>query len=356
MSVVSENEAPAKEAPVVQEPPVRSAASARPVDSAYTDFTADTGEHRFVVPVYVRYLLVILAAFSIGFWVSRKHDRAAVVIASINGEVIDKDVFFHRLQVASGPSVMRQIATEDLQLQFAQKEGVAPTAAQIDARYQEASGRPGFENYLTTHGLSVNDFKRSLQLQLAQVGVATKGIDVTDAEVHRYYLANIDKHNPQAQFYMPETTQVEVIVTRTEAQAAQAYQQLALYVPFDVVARKYSTDSASANGGVLPPLQRGRTKFNNMPGLEDAVFNLQIGEQAGPAKFGGEWWIVRCLNKVPETTLPFSEVKEDCILGAKMQKAMPLRGKEVQAEFVQFQKDSHIQVFWPQYQADLSPQ
>lgn len=358
MSALSEKEAPAPtDLPEEQpEKTARPTATGRPIDSAYTDIGGGDAEERFAVPAYVRYLLVLLAGLAIGGWVVHKHDHAPVVIASVNGQVIDKDTFFHRLQLASGPAVVRQMMAEDLKLQFAKKLGVAPTKAQIDARYNEASSRPGFEDYLTAHGLSQRDYRRGIELDLAELNVMTKGIAVTDADVREYYRENIDKHNPQAQFYMPETSQVEVVVTRSQEKAQAAAEELERYVPFDVVAREYSVDTAGANGGVLPPLQRGRTKFNNMPGLENAIFGLKIGEQTGPVEYGGQWWIIRCMDKAPETTLPFSAVRDDCVMGAKLKKAVPMRGKEVQDEYAQFEKQSQLQAFWPQYQAAVSPQ
>lgn len=359
MNVLSETSAPdgaQTQIPGADTRPERHAAPARAIDSAYTDFTGEAPRRAIRVPVWILCLVALLAGMAIGGWVIHRHDRDLEMVASVNGQVVNKDAFFHRLQIADGPGVLRQMVAEDLQLQFAKQQGVAPTKQQIDARYEEASGRPGFQDYLSAHGLTSADYKRTLSVQLAQINVATKGIDVTDAEVRRFYQVNIDKRNQQAQFFVPETTQVEVIVTSNRAQADQAYQELAQFVPFDVVARKYSVDSASANGGMLPPLQRGRTKFNNMPGLENAVFSLKIGDQTSPMEFGRQWWIIRCLDKIPETTLPFSEVKEDCVLGAKMQKAIPLRGKQVQKEFVQFQRQSQLQAFWPQYQSAVSTQ
>jgi parvulin-like peptidyl-prolyl isomerase len=95
--------------------------------------------------------------------------------------------------------------------------------------------------------------------------VLTKGITATDAEVKAFYKKNSDPSNKQAVFYTPETIQMAVIVTPTEAEARAALRDLDSGIPFTTVAQNRSKDPSKVSGGMLNPVPRGRTKSSEIP-------------------------------------------------------------------------------------------
>ena len=255
-----------------------------------------------------------------------------------------------RLQEAAGPAMMHKMVEEELQIQFAKKKGLAPTDAQVEEKFDKASRSPNFLAALGAANISQDDYKRSLRVKMCQANVLTDGITVSDSEVRDFYNAQTNPRNPAAQFYSPETITLRAIAVSTQAAALKVVQELAANTPFELAASEYSLDSSKDNGGLLQPLQQGRSPLSRTPDLESAIFGLQVHQTYGPVLFNKAWWLFRCEEKTPGQAKPFESVKDDCRLGAMIQKGTQQKGKAVQAEFQEFQRTSNLQAFWRQYQ------
>ncbi len=300
-------------------------------------------------------ILALIVGLGAGALIMRHRYKAQDVVVTVNGAIIDKNSFYHRLEGAAGAQVLRQMVGEQLQLDFAKTQGVAPTDADVDAKYAEANADPVVAKALKSSGKSPDEIRRAIRIQLAKSNVVTKGITVTDAEVKKYYDANIDKRNSSASFYTPEKTTIQVIVTTTQAEALKAQDDLRKGIPFGTVAKTYSRDKSKANGGILPTIQRGRSGVTRLAEMENAIFAMKIGDQIGPREFVKAWWIIKCLEKQPEVVQSFEKVKTECRTGALMMKGLPLNGKKVQDGFAAYQKDAKVQAFWRQYENAVSP-
>ncbi|HZP80906.1 MAG TPA: peptidyl-prolyl cis-trans isomerase [Chthonomonadaceae bacterium] len=295
-------------------------------------------------------LLLALAGYGVGAFITHRRDQASAVIVTVNGTPITQEAFFHRLEIAAGTSVMSQMVAEELKLQFAQKMGVFPTEAEVEARYAEGSKKPDFAENLKKSHQTLEDVKHSLRVYLAEQNVLAKGVTVNDDDIRAFYTAQSDRRNPNARYYRPEAVQIAAIVTATEAEARKALSELARSVPFAQVARAYSKDRSAANGGLLPPVLRGRVDPKKFPGLEQRLFQMKVGEQIDLVKIAGAYWIIRCVGKQAEATVPFEQVKEECRTGALLSKGMAANGKTVQEQYAAFQKEADIKALWPQYQ------
>ncbi len=289
------------------------------------------------------------ACFGAGVFFTRQHYKAVETVASVNGTEITKGEFYRRLEMAAGVEVLRGMAGEQLTLEYARKKGVMPTEAEVQARFDQESAKPDFDQALAQRRQTPEDFKQALRVSMAQAKALGKGIAVSDAEARKFYEANISRANPLARYYTPEQVEIAVVVTQTEARSNKALADLRQDLPFSTVAKNYSQDASKDNGGVLPPVLRGRTASRKIPGLEQALFGMKIGEQIGPRKFAGVWWIIRCLDKKPEVTQPFEKVREECRTGAMLMKGIPANAKSVETDFQKFQREANIQAFWPQY-------
>lgn len=327
-------------------PPAKARRAARPAIEARSA--------RFRVPTAVWIVLALVVGMGIGALGMRQRYKAKDVVAAVNGTTIDKETFFHRLELTAGPTVLHQMVGEELQLQFAQKLGVAPTQAEVDARFAQMRNQPHFDQNLAASQQTVEEFKRKIAVQMASAAVLGKGQAVTEEEMRAYYRTQTDPHNPRAQFYTPATATVAVIVSPTEAASQKVLHEMANGMPFAVAARTFSKDRSRAKDGVLPAIVRGRTRLSQVPGMEDAIFNLKIDGQLGPRKFAGSWWIIRCIDKTGAVTQPFAKVKEECRTGAMVVKSLPANGKKTEQSFEEFQKTANIQAFWPEYAAALS--
>ena len=295
--------------------------------------------------------LGLLLGFGGGVLVTRHRHESAQNVAAVNGTKITSDQLFTRLQSAAGPTTLHQIVQEQLQLQFAAKKGVLPTDADVEDRFQKMHINPNFSQELAASGLSESQYKDNLRVKLAQAAVLTQGVVVSDAEVKKYYADETNPRNPRALFYQPETVIIRAIGVAAPAAMAKVQSELAVHTPFEQVAAQYSLDAGSKNrGGLLQPLQRGRSPLSATPALESALFALKIGDSYGPVSFHNGLWLFRCEDKKLSQTKTFAEVKDDCTLGEKIAKGTRLKGAAVQAEFQDFQHKSILQAFWSQYQ------
>ncbi|MGI4788512.1 MAG: peptidyl-prolyl cis-trans isomerase [Janthinobacterium lividum] len=305
---------------------------------------------RVKIPAWLLVSSMFLLGLVVGVAVMRQRAHSQTIIVSVNGATITRDALFAQMQNAIGVQTIRKMVQNDLQLQFAQKKGLAPTDAEVDAEFAKISKRPNFAQALAQSGVGEGDIKDNLRVQMAETAVISQGVTVTEADAQKYYQAQSNPNNPAATFYRPASISLRAIATTTQAQAQQALTELTSQTPFELVATTYSVDTSKANGGLLAPLVFGRSPLHRAPALEKSVFSMKIGDQLGPVFFANQWWIFRCQDKAPATSVPYAQVADQCLTGAKLLKGTAANSKRIQQEFADFQHSSNLQAFWPQYQ------
>lgn len=319
-------------------------------------------KRRFKLPIWLVAAGMFLVGLLLGVVVMRQRTQSKQIIVSVNGATITRDDLFNHMQDSYGAQTVHTLAQNLLQLQFAAKKGLAPTQAQVDAEYAKLSSRPNFAQALAQSGIQEGDFKENLRVQLAETNVITQGITATDADAQAYYKAQSSPSNPTAQFYHPAQVSLRVIATLTQPQAQKALAELASGTPFELAASTYSLDTSRTNGGLLAPLSFGSRPLHQVPALEQQIFAMKIGDQIGPVFFAPpgtsesapKWWIFRCQDKAPAVTIPYSQVQDQCLTGAKLAKGTALNSRRIQQEFLDFQHTSNLQAFWPQYQRAIA--
>ncbi len=302
------------------------------------------------VPLWLLASVLFLAGLGIGILVMRQRAHSQTIVVSVNGTTITRDDLFNQMQDTVGAQTVHKMIQNILQLQFAQKKGLAPTDADVEAEYAKMSKRPNFAQAMAQSGILPGDFKQSLRVQLAETNVITQGVTVTEADARNYYAAQSNPSNPAAQFYRPEEISLRAIATATQGQAQKALTELGAQTPFELVATTYSLDTSKSNGGLLAPLALGRSPLHSNPALEKSIFSMNVGSQIGPVFFARQWWIFRCQDKAPAMTIPYAQAQDQCLTGAKLAKGTALNSKRIQQEFTDFQHSSNLQAFWPQYQ------
>ena len=299
-------------------------------------------------------LLSLAIGTVLGALVMRHRIDSEKLLVAVNGVKITDDQLFTRLKIAGGLAAVHQMVQEELQIQFARKKGLAPTDAQVQARYDKISRQPGFMERLGASHMPLETFKQRLRLQMVQEAVLSQGVKVTPSEVSDFYRQQTDPHNPSALFYRPAAIELSAIATTSQDQAWRALKELSSDTPFGVVASEYSVDRSKSNGGRLAPLMRGRSLLSRTPALEASLFALNPGDRLGPILYGKQWWIFQCVEKAPQTTTPFAKVADDCREGALLIKGRQLNAKRVDAEFQAFEHSSTLQAFRKDYQPALN--
>jgi len=161
----------------------------------------------------------------------------------------------------------------------------------------------------------------------------TKGKNVvTDAQVKAYYNKNKSK------FGTPESRDVNIILTKTEAQANAAKKALVGGAAFKTVAKKYSIDQATkANGGVLT----GVTKGQQDKALDAAIFSAKKGVIVGPVKTQFGYYVIQVKKITPA-------------IQQTLQQASPAIKSQLQSTGQQTALDKFVKTFQDDWKKDTN--
>ncbi len=187
------------------------------------------------------------------------------------------------------------------------------TAESLMAR-TSVSGQE-IEQYYSTH---TEMFQIPEQVRVAYLRLTAsdlnKGYQPTEEELKKAY------NDDSARYVTPERRRASHILISLPAQATedQAKAALAKIVDiakqahagsdFAVLAKKYSTDSATAaSGGDLGEVRRGVLPKE----LEEAIYTMKPGEVSKPVHSTYGYHLVKLTGLTPEKRKPFAEVRKD---------------------------------------------
>jgi foldase protein PrsA len=136
-----------------------------------------------------------------------------------------------------------------------------------------------FQKFLASSGQTVSDLLLRVKLNLLsskiQQKVTKSKANPTKAQIAKYYNEN------KQRFAVPEKRNLQIILTKTEAAAKKAKQEVQSGKSFASVAKRVSIDPTSkASGGELPGVVKGQEE----KALDEAVFSAKQGVLSGPVK------------------------------------------------------------------------
>ncbi|MFZ0914624.1 MAG: peptidyl-prolyl cis-trans isomerase [Candidatus Korobacteraceae bacterium] len=187
------------------------------------------------------------------------------------------------------------------------KKQIKPTDAELKAFYEQ--NKQQYAN-------SIPEKRKARYIVIDTAKLADK-ISVSQAQLQQYY----NQH--QDEYRIPETVTVRHILIKTpapdangkidqkgvdaaRAKADDIAKQLKGGANFADLAKKNSEDPGSAeNGGLLPPLTRGRT----VPEFEQAAFNTPAGQTTGVIRTSYGFHIIHVEGKQQARLKPLDEVK-----------------------------------------------
>jgi foldase protein PrsA len=164
-------------------------------------------------------------------------------------------------------SLSVKASDKDVKKRFAQiKEQQFPKAAE-------------FEKFLTNSGQTVSDLLLRVKLNLLSSKIQQKIVKekskVTDEQISKYY----NEHKQR--FEVPEKRAVNIVLTKGEAAAKKAKQEISSGQSFASVAKRVSIDPISkARGGLLPEVVKGQQE----QALSNAIFSAKPKVLSGPVK------------------------------------------------------------------------
>jgi len=227
----------------------------------------------------------------------------------------------------SDKEVTTQLETEDTKIKFDYavltlddvKKQINPTDAELKAYYDK------------NKQMYVNSIPEKIDAKyiLIDTKKLAETVDVTPDELQKYYSQHQDDYR------LPETVTVRHILIKTptpdangkvdqkavdaaRAKADDVAKQLQGGANFADLGKKYSEDPGSAkDGGLLPPITRGRT----VPEFEQAAFNTPVGQTTGVIRTSYGFHIIRVEAKQQARLKPLEEVKVEIEPILKQQKA-----------------------------------
>ena len=185
-------------------------------------------------------------------------------------------------------------------------------------RTQQFPKAAEFEKFLATSGQTVSDLLLRVKLNLLSSKiqekiVKTKGT-VSQAQIEKYY-----KENPQ-RFGTPEKRNLEIILTKTEAQALKAKRDIESGKSFASLAKSVSIDPTSkAIGGKLAGVIKGQEEAS----LDAAIFAAKPKVLTGPVKTAFGYYIFDVTGTTPgsQQTLAQAQTSIKQQLSATQQQA-----------------------------------
>lgn len=222
-------------------------------------------------------------------------------LATVNGDKITMDQFYAYLeakpevqvvlengQVATARvsetlafQALQELIRQRIILQLAKDDKLAPTPKDIENEVQFQRGRePNFILNLRERGLTTDQMKESLAVDLAKERLLSKGIEFSDADVDAFI-----KANPQ-RFVRPAAVEAKWIFVKTDSDKRVVDRELQSGSSFSSVARRYSKDpNAKQNLGYFP-----RTDVDNLPpDIQKPLKETAIGRESDWIKLSDGW-------------------------------------------------------------------
>ena len=201
------------------------------------------------------------------------------------------------------------ISAEWLQ-QEAAKRGVKATPAQVRTTFEQQKKQAfpkeaDYQKFLQNSGRTEQDLlfqvKLSVLTNALQAKVVQGKSNVSQAQIGAYYAKN------KQRFAQPESRDLLVVLTKTQAKAQQALSQLQHHKAWKDVVKKFSIDTASkAQGGKLP----GVTKGTQEKAFDTAIFSAQKGQLKGPIKTQFGYYVFQVTKVAPASQQSLAQASD----------------------------------------------
>ena len=181
----------------------------------------------------------------------------------------------------------------------AEEQGVSVSDAEVrrqleQTRRQSFPTARAYDRFLRGSGMTEADVEERIRTQALAAKLTRKiqesGAPVTEADISEYYERN------REQFAVPERRDVELILTRSEAQANEAKAAVEGGTSWSAAAREFSIDDASkAAGGRLVGVSEGQQDR----AFDTAAFSARRGTIVGPVRGQFGWYLLRVTGVTP---------------------------------------------------------
>jgi parvulin-like peptidyl-prolyl isomerase len=176
----------------------------------------------------------------------------------------------------------------------------------VTAKKQQFPTAASYKTFLTETGQTQADINYRLRInEVYKDLLARETPKVTKAAIAAYYKSHM------LSFGTPATRSIHVVRTNTESQAQAALAALKSGQSWDVVAKKYSVDTATnQDGGLLVGITNGEEEH----ALNTVAFDSPLNTLEGPVHGTFGWYVVEVIKSTPadqqSLTKATPEIKE----------------------------------------------
>jgi foldase protein PrsA len=222
---------------------------------------------------------------------------------------------------------------EKLGVKVSDKEVKKQFSTEVTQAKAQQFKEPGsFEKFLASSGYTVSDLLLRTKQTLVQQKIEAKinkeaAKKPTQAEIAKYYNAH------KSLYGQPEKRNLLVVLTKTEAQAKKAKQEIEGGKSFASIAKKVSIDPVSKSaGGSLS----GITKEDESKPFGEALFNAKTKVLTGPLKTSIGYYVFEVTKTIPGNQQKLSQVSStisQTITSTKQQTVLSNFAKEFKARW-----------------------
>jgi len=122
--------------------------------------------------------------------------RYLLIPAEVNGTVIPSWQYVNALHQSAGRDVLNQLIVENLIRQKAKESNFVVSSSDVDAEMagleEQFAASGGLDSILAVQGMSRDDLRAQMELNLMVEGLLADEVSVTDEEVEEYYTNNAE--------------------------------------------------------------------------------------------------------------------------------------------------------------------
>lgn len=271
--------------------------------------------------------VLIVAAIAVFIFLSTRSD----VVAKVGSESLTKDDLYTFFVDQNGEAALDTLITKNLINQEVEKEKINVTDKEINAELQELidsyGGEETFEQQLTASGLTQDDIKEDIEVNLKIEKLLEPQIEITEDEMKTYFDENKDS------FAQKKQVKASHILVADEKTAKEVKEKLEKGEDFAELAKEYSTDTASAeSGGDLGFFGEGTMVAE----FEEAAFSMKVNDISDPVKTEHGYHIIKVTDIQEAAEANFDKSKEEIkgiLLDEKMATEYPTWLEKKQEEY-----------------------
>ncbi len=241
-------------------------------------------------------------------------------VAVVNNQRVTETEFMSRLKEVFGKQVLAEMIDRQVIEDAFDKAGLELAEEEIGAELQKMQAdfpsRDAFVQYLDSRGITAQELRDKLELNMKVEMLATKDIPVTDEKLMAYY----EQH--KARYDKPLRVTLKELVTISNKHAEEAGAALQQEgASFSNVVSQYSIVPSRQYGG-----QRRETAIKELYPMElrEAARTTPVGEVVGPIETDGGWYIILIEDRKAAEKATFESAKPQVTKEYKRANASPM--------------------------------